>query len=280
MGEEVSSVRPVLSVGETLIDIIVNDGAPSLVEARDFVARAGGAPANVAVALSRLGVASAFCGVVGADPFGERLIAELRAENVDVSRIRQTTAAPTTIAFAWRDERGDGKFWIMRGADLELAPGDADRAGIAGLTALVLGSVSLAAASSRAAVLHAVALANRDGASLVHCLAGKDRTGMAVAVFHRLVGLHSDDVMEDYLLTNSVGDQDARIAAGAPSIRERYGEMSEGAMRVIMSVAPEYLENAFAAIDERFGSIDRFAEEQLGVDPARRDALKARYVAA
>lgn len=124
------------------------------------------------------------------------------------------------------------------------------------------------------------ALANRDGASLVHCLAGKDRTGMAVAVFHRLVGLHPDDVMEDYLLTNSVGDQEARIAAGAPSIRERYGEMSDGAMRVIMSVAPEYLENAFAAIDERFGSIDRFAEEQLGVDPARRDALKARYVAA
>lgn len=164
---EVSSVRPVLSVGETLIDIIVNDGAPSLVEARDFAARAGGAPANVAVALSRLGVASAFCGVVGADPFGERLIAELRAENVDVSRIRQTTAAPTTIAFAWRDERGDGKFWIMRGADLELAPGDADRAGIAGLTALVLGSVSLAAASSRAAVLHAVALANRDGVPVV-----------------------------------------------------------------------------------------------------------------
>jgi fructokinase len=151
---------PVLSIGETLIDIIATDGAPSLVEAREFVALAGGAPANVAVALSRLRVPSAFCGVVGADPLGERLLAELSAEGVDVTRLRQTDVAPTTIAFAWKDERGDGRFWIMRGADLDISTEDVDRAGIPDLTALVLGSVSLAAPSSRAAVLYAVALAN------------------------------------------------------------------------------------------------------------------------
>ncbi len=161
------SLPPVLSIGETLIDIIATDGAPSLVEARDFVALAGGAPANVAVALARLGVPSAFCGVVGADPLGDRLVAELAAEGVDVSRLRQTDAAPTTIAFAWKDARGDGRFWIMRGADLDLSPEDADRAGISGLSALVLGSVSLAAPSSRSAVLHAVALANDAGVPVV-----------------------------------------------------------------------------------------------------------------
>lgn len=155
-----SAAGPVLSIGETLIDIIATDGASSLVEARDFVALAGGAPANVAVALARLGVSSAFCGVVGADPLGERLIAELQTETVDVSRLRQTTVAPTTIAFAWKDERGDGRFWIMRGADLDISPQDVDQAGIPHLTALVLGSVSLAAPSSRAAVLHAVAQAS------------------------------------------------------------------------------------------------------------------------
>lgn len=165
--EDMSASRPVLSIGETLIDIIATDGAPSLVEARDFVALAGGAPANVAVALARLGLPSAFCGVVGADPLGERLITELRAERVDVTRLRQTGAAPTTIAFAWKDERGDGRFWIMRGADLELSPEDAEGAGISGLSAVVLGSVSLAAPTSRAAVLHAVALANRDNVPVV-----------------------------------------------------------------------------------------------------------------
>jgi fructokinase len=167
MKDMASPPRPVLSIGETLIDIIATDGAPSLVEAREFVALAGGAPANVAVALARLGVPSAFCGVVGADPLGERLIAELRAEGVDVSRLRQTDAAPTTIAFAWKDDRGDGRFWIMRGADLALSAEDADRAGVSRLAALVLGSVSLAAPSSRAAVLHAVELANRDSIPVV-----------------------------------------------------------------------------------------------------------------
>lgn len=167
MSDTSSSLRPVLSIGETLIDIIATDGAHSLVEARDFVALAGGAPANVAVALARLGAPSAFCGVVGADPLGERLISELRAEGVDVSRLRQTAAAPTTIAFAWKDERGDGRFWLIRGADLELSAEDADHAGISGLVALVLGSVSLAAPSSRAAVLHAVELANQDSVPVV-----------------------------------------------------------------------------------------------------------------
>lgn len=162
-----SAAGPVLSIGETLIDIIATDGAPSLVEARDFVALAGGAPANVAVALARLGVPSAFCGVVGADPLGDRLNVELGAEKVDVSRLRQTSAAPTTVAFAWKDERGDGRFWIMRGADLEISAEDAERAGIPELSALVLGSVSLAAPASRAAVMHAVDLAARHDVPVV-----------------------------------------------------------------------------------------------------------------
>ena len=162
-----TSQPPVLSIGEALIDIIATDGAPSLTKARSFVALAGGAPANVAVALARLGVPSAFCGVVGADPLGDRLVSELRAEGVDVSRLRQTPTAPTTVAFAWKDARGDGHFWLMRGADLDISASDADRAGIPGLTALVLGSVSLAAPTSRAAVLHAVDLANRAGVPVV-----------------------------------------------------------------------------------------------------------------
>lgn len=124
------------------------------------------------------------------------------------------------------------------------------------------------------------ALAERDGSSLVHCLAGKDRTGIAVALFHHAVGVHHDDVMEDYLLTNTVGDQDARIAAAAASARKRYGDVSDEILRLIMGVAPEYLDNAFAAIVEQYGSIDAFIETELGFDAARREALKDRFVEA
>ena len=71
--------------------------------------------------------------------------------------------------------------------------------------------------------LYLAALAEHDAPSLVHCVAGKDRTGFAVAIVHRLVGVHEDDLMHDYLLTNTAGKIEERIAQGAAHIRARYG---------------------------------------------------------
>ena len=154
-----AATGPVLSIGEALIDLIATDGSSSLKEASAFVARPGGAPANVAVALARLGVPAAFGGVVGDDPFGQRLRATLTAEDVDVSRMRSTTEAETTLAFAWKDAAGDGHFRLLRGADALLAREDVDRAGIPGLAGLVVGSVALAATPSNSAVAWAASLA-------------------------------------------------------------------------------------------------------------------------
>lgn len=156
-----------MSMGELLVDLIASDGAPTLDLANTFVARSGGAPANVTVALARLGVPSAFCGVAGADPFGTRLDRELSAEGVDTSRLRRTTDAATALAFAWKDGRGDGHFWILRGADTRLSPEDAESAGIAHLGALVIGSVSMSAQPSRSAIERAIALANDAGVPVV-----------------------------------------------------------------------------------------------------------------
>lgn len=157
---EQASARPVLCLGEALIDIIATDRVRSLEEADSFVARNGGAPANVAVALSRLGVPAAFCGAVGNDPFGRRLVAGLQAERVDTSRVLERDAA-TTIAFAWKDEQGDGRFWLLRNADATLTPEDVNSANIEAAAAIVVGSVALAAEPSRAAINHAVHLATR-----------------------------------------------------------------------------------------------------------------------
>jgi fructokinase len=152
------SEAPVLSLGEILIDFIATEQVASLAEANTFVARNGGAPANVAVALARLGVPSAYCGVVGDDAFGSRLINGLETEKVDASRVRTTDLA-TTIAFAWKNKLGDGQFWLRREADSTLSPDDVDRAGIAGVAAIGVGSVSLATEPSRSAIYHAVNLA-------------------------------------------------------------------------------------------------------------------------
>lgn len=128
--------------------------------------------------------------------------------------------------------------------------------------------------------LYLDALATRDGASLLHCLAGKDRTGLAVALLHRLLGVHHDDMMADYLLTNVAGDPVRRIAAAAESIRARYGaQMSDAAIVTLMSVDAVYLDTAFAAIHAHYGSVEAYAEQVLGVDPARRALLAERLVA-
>ncbi|HET7093789.1 MAG TPA: carbohydrate kinase [Thermomicrobiales bacterium] len=163
----VNSERPrggqILSLGETLIDLIVADGAPSLEAASAFAARMGGAPANVAVALARLDAASAFCGVVGADPFGDKLRAGLAANGVDVSRLRSAEDRPTSLAFAWKDRRGDGHFWLLRAADTLLSPADAERAGVPALAAIVVGSVALSEEPSRRAIERAVEIAAVSG---------------------------------------------------------------------------------------------------------------------
>lgn len=124
------------------------------------------------------------------------------------------------------------------------------------------------------------ALARREGPSLVHCLAGKDRTGFAVALVQHVLGVHPDDIMADYLLTNVAGNIDRRIAAGAEAIRARHGEIDEETIRTLMGVEAEYLDATFRAIADSHGTADAYLAAVLGVDDAMRASLCERFVEA
>jgi len=82
----------VVTFGESLIDFVSTESGVSLVEAPAFVKAAGGAPANVAVGLARMGVSTGFMGKVGDDDFGH-FLAQTLAEN----RILCSTATPAPI---------------------------------------------------------------------------------------------------------------------------------------------------------------------------------------
>ena len=116
--------------------------------------------------------------------------------------------------------------------------------------------------------------------SLVHCVAGKDRTGFAVALAQHVLGVSFDDIVADFVLTNQAGNIEARIAAGAKQIRARHGAITDDTIRTLMGVDPDYIVTAFARATERHGSIDSYLAEWLGVDAAARDDLRRVYLEA
>jgi protein-tyrosine phosphatase len=124
------------------------------------------------------------------------------------------------------------------------------------------------------------ALGETDRPVLIHCAAGKDRTGMLAALTHHLMGVGHDDLMEDYLLTNTAVDLVGRAPAIAEQLKGFTGRVaSHDAVVAFMGVEPAYLEAAIGAITERHGSIDGYLEQALGVDAALRDRIAERLAA-
>ncbi|EMA6344527.1 carbohydrate kinase [Bacillus cytotoxicus] len=109
-------MKQVFCIGELLIDFICCDHA-SLRDGIHFEKKAGGAPANVAAAIAKLGGNASFMGQVGKDPFGDFLEKTLQENNVDTSMLVKDKQ--TTFAFVSIDKHGERDFTFMRGADGE-----------------------------------------------------------------------------------------------------------------------------------------------------------------
>ncbi|MBA3054005.1 MAG: tyrosine-protein phosphatase [Sphingomonadales bacterium] len=124
------------------------------------------------------------------------------------------------------------------------------------------------------------ALDDLDGAILIHCAAGKDRTGVLAALTHRALGVHADDLMEDFLLTNTAANIAARLPGIQARMQQTYGrEISVAALQALLRVEEEYLQRMWQSLDERFGSAEGYLESVLGVDAAMRDRLRAKLLA-
>lgn len=124
------------------------------------------------------------------------------------------------------------------------------------------------------------ALAEAEGPALIHCAAGKDRTGVLAALTHHLLGVGRDDLVEDYLLTNRAVDLEGRAPEMAAQLEKVAGRRpSDDAVVAFMGVEPAFLEAAIGSIEARSGSLDAYLETALGVDGARRDRIRERLSA-
>lgn len=112
-------MKSVYCIGELLIDFIAEKQGNDLSKAYEFTKKPGGAPANVACAIAKLGGKSKFIGCVGNDPFGDFLLKILENNKVDISLAQQSKAF-TTLAFVSIDKEGERDFVFSRGADKKL----------------------------------------------------------------------------------------------------------------------------------------------------------------
>jgi len=109
----------VYCIGELLIDFVAEKQGNDLSKSLLFTKKAGGAPANVACAIAKLGGKSSFIGCVGKDPFGTFLLQTLKTAHVDISKAQRSKTF-TTLAFVSLAEGGERDFVFSRGADREL----------------------------------------------------------------------------------------------------------------------------------------------------------------
>ncbi len=158
----------VVSCGELLIDFVALRRGVRLADAPAFRRAAGGAPANVAVGVARLGKRAAFLGQVGDDDFGHYLAATLEHAGVDVRGLRFSSTARTALAFVSLRADGERDFLFYRhpSADMLWRPEDVDYS-VTGATRIFhFGSISLIDEPTRSATLAAIAHARAHGARI------------------------------------------------------------------------------------------------------------------
>ncbi|KEH26565.1 pfkB family carbohydrate kinase [Medicago truncatula] len=151
-----------------LIDFVPTVGGVSLAEAPAFKKSPGGAPANVAVGISRLGGSSAFIGKVGADEFGYMLADILKQNNVDTSGMRFDSNARTALAFVTLRSDGEREFLFFRNpsADMLLHESELDIDLLKKARIFHYGSISLIDDPCKSAHIAAMRIAKSSGCIL------------------------------------------------------------------------------------------------------------------
>lgn len=157
----------VVVAGETLIDFLP-DREGSLSGVESFSRRAGGAPANVAVALAHLDETPRFWTRVGDDPFGDFLEDTLRKRGVPTEYLERDPVAKTSLAFVAHGEKAERGFSFYRDetADTRMEPGGLPDSALEGVEWVHVGGVTLADEPSREATFDLMRRAREAGATV------------------------------------------------------------------------------------------------------------------
>jgi fructokinase len=157
----------VICLGEILFDCLADGLGQSLDRVQSWTTYPGGAPANTACALAKLGIPTAFIGCIAQDALGETLLKLLEQTGVNTQGVQRTAKFPTRQVYVLRDDMGDRKFAGFAGkspdafADAYLRSELLLEQLFLDAEYLVIGTLELAYPQSRQAVLRALELADR-----------------------------------------------------------------------------------------------------------------------
>ncbi len=116
-------------------------------------------------------------------------------------------------------------------------------------------------------------------AVLVHCMVGKDRTGIASALLLALLGVHHETIVDDYLLSNEFFPQQLIVEALKEYLQSAgVKHIDQSAMKPFCTVHADYLEAAFRALDTKHGGCEKYFNNTLGLSDAHIQSIRQRFL--
>ena len=242
-----------MALGEVVSDIYRGE-AISEVEL-GFVARPGGAPANVAVAASRLGAEAAFVGSVGEDLFGDFILRALESEGVETGGVsRQRPPTRTSLAFVEISEDGDREFTFYRSspaADELLSPESVTEGLVFGASFVNFGSIPLIREPARSATRRFAELAREQGVPVAFDVNFREHLWEGREAAREAVG-----PLLDLSTLVKLGDDELDPLLGTASVEEAAGMLLDrGVSLVLISKGPD---GAFYATRDFSGDVPTF----------------------
>lgn len=120
--------------------------------------------------------------------------------------------------------------------------------------------------------------AQESPATLIHCTAGKDRTGFVCAILLCALGVSRDDIFENYLITRQRRPPESLLQALIGKEIDSLPATTRAALMTMADVREDFLGTAFACIEKHFGGVDAYLETACALPQKNRETLRNRLL--
>lgn len=179
------------------------------------------------------------------------------------------------------DREVPGATWVhddvLGSVDALATPTFATAAEAEAMMAGAYDSMVTSPAARKAIAAALTTIAGAKGAVIVHCTAGKDRTGWTSALLLHIAGADRETIDQNYLLTNQYSR--ASISASLAGIAAKDGEAAAAAYAPLLGVQQSFLDASYAAVAEHYGSVDAYLSKGLGLSADTIETLRTKLTA-